>query len=142
MEDENDDDYMTSSSKFSELSEFQLKVNKNLNQLQVTNYDIKYYGKTEDILYTIVLYSKLTNKEWKVTRKYSDMLELSALMSQFYIKVPFFPKRNASDKNLRELELRKTLIEKFLNVIITIDIGINKETRFHKLNLCKESSAT
>ena len=53
-----------------------------------------------------------------MTRKYSDLLELNALLSQFYVKVPFFPKRNASDKNLRELELRKTMIEKYLLVIL------------------------
>ena len=69
-------------------------------------------------MYNITLYSKLTNKEWNLTRKYTEFLELNMIFTQFYVKVPFFPKRNSTDRNLRELDMRKTLIEKYLNVIL------------------------
>lgn len=117
MEDENNDNYNSSKSITNHLNEFQIRVNIIIYyQLSVPNYDIKTFGKTEDIIFTIVLFSKLTNKEWTISRKYSDLLELNALLSEYYLKVPFFPKRNGSDQNLRELELRKNVIEKYLNV--------------------------
>ena len=68
-------------------------------------------------MYTIVLNSQLTNKEWIVTRKFSESQELNNILSDYYSKIPFFPKRSSYDNNnSRELELRKILIEKYLNV--------------------------
>ncbi len=101
------------------------------------SYELK-SASTDSLIYRIELTSEITNKTWYVTRGYKEFLDLHAIFLQFFIRVPYFP-QNLPERKTKDLEIRKTVVEKYLKVNKNIDLkGIDKKTGFYKFDSIKE----
>ena len=69
----------------------------------------------DDLIYKIELSSEITQKTWHIYKKFTEFVDLNSILSQFFIRVPYFTK-NSSDKSPSEIEIRKTVLEKYLKV--------------------------
>lgn len=123
---------------FSSLSnEFRLKVYFYVKQLTIPSYELTSY-RTEYTVYKVELTSEISYKTWHVFRKLSEFQELHSIFLKFFIRVPYFP-QSIPENTTKDLEIRKSIIEKYLKVNKNIDYkGIIKEARFYKFYSLEE----
>ena len=95
--------------------ESQIDINEYNLSVCVSNYDMKYIGTEEVILYQIDLYSNLSKKEWIVERKLNEFYEMNLIFEKYYTKPPIFP--GSGFQRLNEVNEIKLKIDK-LNIYI------------------------
>ena len=99
--------------------ESQIDINEYNLSVCISNYDIKYIGTEEVILYQIDLYSNLSKKEWIIQRKLNEFYEMNLIFEKYYTKPPIFPGSGFQRLNeVNEINSKKEKLNIYIKEVI------------------------